>query len=123
MQIHKKEYDVSPKKLLGYRKIEESTKSHLEEAQIIRFVVELDESQYYINSDDEPEMTEEAQKEYDDFVSNISDYLDSKLLDVIDEGNGEGDEELDYHITAVIGSESDEESSCQALELQVVARV
>ena len=123
MQIHKKEYDVSPKKLLGYRKIEESTKSHLEEAQIIRFVVELDESQYYINSDDEPEMTEEAQKEYDDFVSNISDYLDSKLLDVIDEGNGEGDEELDYHITAVIESESDEESSCQALELQVVARV
>ena len=43
-------------------------------------------------------MTGRAQKEYDDFVSKIRQDMKRATLEIIDEGYGENDDELEWHI-------------------------
>ena len=65
----------------------------------MRFIVVLEESGYTINADGNAEMTNAAQKEYDDFVSKIRQDVTSREIQIIDEGYGSDEDELEWHIT------------------------
>lgn len=99
MKIHSRDYDIEPKEAKGADRLTKEELDSINNCKLTKQIVVLDKSRYFINSDGEPEMTKEAQEEYDDFISGLREMLLSEKIRIIDEGFGEGEDELDWHIT------------------------
>ena len=67
-----------------------------------RIITVLDETRFTINEDGDPEMTQAAQEEYDEFVSDIRQKIMRNEITILDEGYGEDEDELEWHITCCI---------------------
>lgn len=100
-KILTRHYNVSVDKIKGVEKLDQG-KLMDHEASLSCYTVVLDKTRYTINADGKPEMTKAAQEEYDEFISKIHQWYteyDSDLAGTLDEGYGEGEDELDWHIT------------------------
>ncbi len=109
MKILQRDYnklDVS--KIKGIEKLENAETVIIDDSILTRFIVVLDDSQYYVNADGEPEMTKDAQKEYDEFVAQIRQTYMRDEITVIDEGYGANEDELEWHITGGVIDPEDE---------------
>ncbi len=109
MKILQRDYnklDVS--KIKGIEKLENVKSVIIDDSILTRFIVVLDDKQYCVNADGEPEMTQDAQKEYDDFVAKIRQMYMRDEITVIDEGYGANEDELEWHITGGVIDPEDE---------------
>jgi hypothetical protein len=109
MKILQRDYnklDVS--KIKGIEKLENVKSVIIDDSILTRFIVVLDDKQYCVNADGEPEMTQDAQKEYDDFVAKIRQMYMRDEITVIDEGYGVDEDELEWHITVGLVDPEDE---------------
>ncbi len=102
MKILKRDYDVAVNKIKGIEILESEYMEDTHKGKLSRFIVVLDETGYSINADGEPEMTEDAQREYDEFVTQIRKKMDREEIRILDEGYGTGEDELEWHITACV---------------------
>ena len=71
MEILKREYTVEANKIKGFEKLEQDQASEIKDGNLFRFIVVLDDTRYTINAEGDPEITKDAQEEYDDFISKI----------------------------------------------------
>ena len=100
MQILKREYNtMAVSKIKGYDKLDPEQTAGIDKCDLTRFIVLLDENEYTVNEDGEPEMTKSGQEEYDGFVDSIRRMLTREEIRILDEGYGEGEDELEWHIT------------------------
>ena len=102
MRILKRDYDVAVGQIKGVEKLDLEQLKEIDKCKLSREIVVLDETRYSINADGEPEMTRDAQIEYDEFVSQIRQGLSRDDTRILDEGYGEGDNELEWHITVCV---------------------
>ena len=103
MKILHRDFDIAVSKIKGFEKLENNLARDVDTCKLIRFIVLLDETQYTVNSDGSPEMTQEAQKEYDEFTSNIRRALMChEKINILDEGYGMDVDELEWHITGYV---------------------
>ena len=100
MHILKRDYDVEIDKIKGIEKLERDQLKKIDKCKLTREIVVLDETGYTINADGNPEMTQESQEEYNEFISKIRQELSRKDTKILDEGYGIGEDELEWHITA-----------------------
>ena len=99
MKILKREYDLSVSEVKGYEMLLKEQVEHVDSCNLTRFIVVLDESEYTINKEGCPEMTQSVQKEYDDFVAKIREMTNIDKITVFDEGYGTDEDELEWHIS------------------------
>ena len=109
MKILKREYDVALSEIKGVNKLGKDQVENTDGCKLTRFVILLDETRYTINEDGNPEMTQAAQQEYDEFIDKIRQEMMRGEIKIIDEGYGTGEDELEWHITAgVLDSDKNE---------------
>ena len=102
MKIFEREYDIDIEKVKGFEIIDPNFLQGIEKCKLTRFIVALDNTQYTIDSEGNPEMTDDAQSEYDDYVSRLRDMLIMDKIRILDEGYGKEENELEWHITCCI---------------------
>lgn len=102
MHILKRDYDVAIDKIKGVEKLNLEQMKKIDKCKLSREIVVLDETRYILNADGEPVMTRDAQKEYDEFVSHIREAFIREGTQVLDEGYGVGEDELEWHITVCV---------------------
>ena len=102
MEILKREYTVEANKIKGYEKLEQDQVSEIKDGNLFRFIVVLDDTRYTINEEGDPEMTKDAQEEYDDFISKIRQKIMDDGINILDEGYGADEDELEWHITGYV---------------------
>ena len=102
MHILKRDYDVAIDKIKGVEKLNPEQMKKIDKCKLSREIVVLDETRYILNADGEPIMTRDAQKEYDEFVSHIREAFIREGTQVLDEGYGVGEDELEWHITVCV---------------------
>ena len=100
MKIIKRDYSDASDRIKGVDKIGKDRIKTIKDCELTLCIITLDENEYTVNADGNPEMTEASQKEYDSFISKIREGLISDGIKIIDEGRGEGEDELDWYITA-----------------------
>ena len=105
VKILERNYDVTSDKIKGIDKLEDP---NVKNCKLSRFIVTIGEDGYIINEDGNPEMTQKGQAEYDDYVSKIRESMVRDEIRILDEGYGEGEDELEWHITACIMREDDD---------------
>ena len=99
MKIHKRDYSDAFDRIKGSGKIGPERIDKIEECELTLFVIALDESEYMINAEGNPEMTEASQAEYDSFTAQIRESMIRDEIRILDEGYGAGEDELEWHIT------------------------
>ena len=122
VEIRKKEYDVAPEKIKGYEKIKNEDTEDLKECKLFRFTAVLNRDGYTINADGEPEMTRQAQKEYDDFLSSMRQEMTRDSMEILEEGAGEDEDELEWHITGCFMKKGVEKGIGAIVEFDVCVR-
>ncbi len=122
MKILKRDYDVAVNKIKGIEKLESEYMEDTHMGKLSRFIVVLDETGYKINADGEPEMKEDAQREYDEFVAKIREKMDREEFRILDEGYGTGEDELEWHISAYVLDEM-ENIKGDILEIDICVRI
>ncbi len=122
MKIQERDFDLSPDEIKGLDIIPENRRRHVEKAKAVRFVVYLDEGEYFINAEGEPEMTIETQKEYDAFVFGTSGLFHDRGFEIVDEGYGEGEDELEFHLTALAADEPGTAVTTPVIEMRIAVR-
>ncbi|MCR4616802.1 MAG: hypothetical protein K5669_01305 [Lachnospiraceae bacterium] len=109
MKIHKRDYSDAFDRIKGSEKIGPERIEKIEECELTLFIVALDESEYMINTDGNPEMTEASQGEYDSFIVQLRESMIRDEIRILDEGYGTGEDELEWHITGgFIKADSDD---------------
>ena len=86
------------------------------------FTVILKKEAYTINADGEPEMTCRAQKEYDDFVFKIRNDSIRDYIEIVEEGYGENEDELEWHVTGCVRKKTEQDSIEAIVEFEVCVR-
>ncbi len=109
IKILKRDYDVTVDKIKGIEKLNQDRLEDFDRCKLSRYIVVLDGAGYTMNSDGDPEMTEAAQKEYDEFVSKIRQELVREEIQILDEGYGADEDELEWHITACVMEDTNNE--------------
>lgn len=109
MQILERNYDLKVSEIKGFEKLSAGQAAHIDKCKLTRYIVVLDKSQYIINAEDYPEMTQAAQEEYDDFISKIRQEISMDEIRVLDEGYGIDEDELEWHITGCVTDKENDE--------------
>ena len=102
MKIYEREYDLDIEKAKGFDKMDQNLIRGIEKFKLTKFIVTIDETQYTLDSDGNPEMNFEAQTEYADYVSKLRSMLIMDKIRILDEGYGEDENELEWHATCCI---------------------
>lgn len=79
----------------GFEKLGEEQTADIDTCKLTRCIVVLDESQYIVNAEGNPEMTQAAQTEYDDFVVKLRQEFIKNDITILDEGYGADEDELE----------------------------
>ena|GEM_PF-2547569 len=122
LEILNKEYDIAPEEVKGYEKIEKEKAADVKKCKLYRFTVILKKEAYTINADGEPEMTCQAQKEYDDFVFKIRNDSIRDYIEIAEEGYGENEDELEWHVTGCVRKKTEQDSIEAIVEFEVCVR-
>ena len=73
-----------------------------------------------MNHEGHPEMLRDVQQEYDDFVAKIRLGIEEDDIEILDEGYGEGEDELEWHIT--VCAKSPDKEFAAVLEIDICVR-
>jgi len=123
MEILKREYTVEANKIKGYEKLEQDQVSEIKDGNLFRFIVVLDDTRYTINEEGDPEMTKDAQEEYDDFISKIRQKIMDDGINILDEGYGADEDELEWHITGYVLNPKAEGKIAGLIEFDTCVRI
>ena len=123
MEILKREYTVEANKIKGYEKLEQDQVSEIKDVNLFRFIVVLDDTRYTINEEGDPEMTKDAQEEYDDFISKIRQKIMDDGINILDEGYGADEDELEWHITGYVLNPKAEGKIAGLIEFDTCVRI
>ena len=119
VRVLNRDYDVTADKIKGIDKIEHSDIEHFK---LTRYIALVDETCYTVREDGNAELTRAAQEEYDDFVQKIRQEMQRDGIQVIDEGYGEGEDELEWHLTACIMKADEDDAVGCVLEIDTCIR-
>ena len=102
LKILHRDYDTAVYQIKGSDKLKPEQTAAIDDCKVTRIITVLDETRFTINEDGDPEMTQAAQEEYDEFVSDIRQKMMRNEITILDEGYGEDEDELEWHITCCI---------------------
>lgn len=101
LKILSREYDVPIEKIRGHEQLEADEIELIDDCKQICYIAVLGKDGYTINDDGNAEMTKDAQEDYDNFVAQIRQRVITDEIEIMDEGYGVGECELEWHITLV----------------------
>ena len=122
VKILERDYDIDLSEVKGIEKLEPEQTAGILECKRTRFIVIPAEEKITVNEDGDSEMTAEAQTEYDGFVSQVRQRFIREDIWILDEGFGEGEDELEWHITGCVVNPKNEESVVGIMEIDTCVR-
>ncbi len=122
MEVLVRDYDLEVNQFKGYEKIKDRQLADINRCRKTKYISVIDESDYTINKDGNPEMKKKPQEEYDDFVANIREEMNKDAIEIIDEGYGSGEDEIEWHITGVIMSQEIDGAIAGIIEIETCVR-
>ena len=122
MKILNRDYEIDASQAKGFEKLRKDQTVNIEKCKLMRCTVVLDESQYRVNEEGCPEMTQASQKEYDEFVFSLRQRFIHDEIMILDEGYGEDEDELEWHITGCVTSKEDKGAILGIIEIDTCVR-
>ncbi len=82
MEVLVRDYDLEVNQFNGYEKIKDRRLADINRCRKTKYISVIDESDYTINKDGNPEIKKKPQEEYDDFISGLREMLlsEKKIL-------------------------------------------
>ena len=122
MKILNRDYEINVNEVKGFEKLREEQTSNIDKCKLIRCTVVLDETQYTVNKEGCPEMTQASQKEYDELVFSLRQRFLQNEISILDEGYGVDEDELEWHITGCVINNEDKISILGIIEIDTCVR-